>query len=41
VPAIWPFRIPAAGERGHAALKRGGSALVSGPVVSRGAPSKP
>jgi hypothetical protein len=38
VPAIWPFRIPAAGERGHAALKRGlsGSALVSGPVVSRG-----
>jgi hypothetical protein len=28
---------------GHAALKRGlsGSALVSGPVVSRGAPSKP
>ena len=38
VPAIWPFRISAAGERGHAASKRGlsWSALVSGPVVSRG-----
>src|SRR6266704_3512315 len=23
VPAIWPFGIPAAGEGGHAALKRG------------------
>src|SRR6266481_3458325 len=23
VPAIWPFGVPAAGEGGHAALKRG------------------
>jgi hypothetical protein len=37
VPAIWPFGISPAGESGHAALERGlsGSALVSGPVVSR------
>ena len=39
VPAIWRFGVLASGESGHATLKRGlgGNALVSGPVVSRGA----
>jgi hypothetical protein len=38
VPAIWPFGISAAGEDGHAALKRGlsVSARASRPVVFRG-----
>jgi hypothetical protein len=39
VPAIWPFGVPGVGEGRHAAVKRGLSrnALLSGPVVSRGA----
>jgi hypothetical protein len=40
VPAVLAIGVSAAGELGHASLKRGPGcrALISGPVVSRGAP---